>query len=100
MTSRPRFADARMNPKNFTDAVLTLLAHGEADGLEKTLTPQTKLIALAHVSNTLGCLNPVSEVVALAKGVGARVLLDACRATGRDAPPPQARTARAGPWSP
>ena len=32
-----------------------------------------------HVSNTLGCLNPIGEVVELAKAVGARVLVDACQ---------------------
>ena len=39
----------------------------------------TRLVALAHVSNTLGCLNPIAEVVSLAHAVGARVLVDACQ---------------------
>lgn len=41
--------------------------------------PRTKLIAVTHVSNTLGCVNPVDEIVQLAQSVGARVLLDACQ---------------------
>jgi len=40
---------------------------------------RTKIVAIAHVSNVLGCINPILEVVAAAKKVGARVLLDACQ---------------------
>ena len=47
--------------------------------LSTLITPKTKLVALAHVSNTLGCVTPVAEVVALAKANGAAVLLDACQ---------------------
>jgi len=47
--------------------------------LQSLITPRTKLIGLAHVSNVLGAVNPVKEVVALAQTVGARVLLDACQ---------------------
>lgn len=43
------------------------------------ITPRTKLVAMAHVSNTLGCVNPVEAVVARAREVGAAVLLDACQ---------------------
>ena len=47
--------------------------------LKALITPRTKLVALAHVSNTLGCVNPVREVVAAAHAVDALVLLDACQ---------------------
>ena len=47
--------------------------------LASLVTERTRLIGVAHVSNTLGCVNPVGEVVALAQSVGARVLLDACQ---------------------
>ncbi|MEL7510596.1 MAG: SufS family cysteine desulfurase [Cyanobacteria bacterium J06554_3] len=40
---------------------------------------QTKLVAINHVSNTLGCINPVIEIVAAAKKYGAHVLIDACQ---------------------
>ncbi|WP_055073619.1 SufS family cysteine desulfurase [Pseudanabaena sp. 'Roaring Creek'] len=43
------------------------------------LNPKTKLVAIVHVSNTLGCVNPVEEMIALAHAQGARVLLDACQ---------------------
>jgi len=67
-----------------TGAVLRhvgVTAEGELDlaDLQRQLGPRTRLVTLVHVSNTLGCLNPVAEVAALAHGVGARVLLDACQ---------------------
>jgi cysteine desulfurase/selenocysteine lyase len=41
--------------------------------------PQTKLVAFSHVSNVLGGVNPVTELVALAKSAGALTVLDACQ---------------------
>jgi cysteine desulfurase/selenocysteine lyase len=43
------------------------------------LSEKTKLVAVVHVSNTLGCINPVEEIVTLAHRVGAKVLIDACQ---------------------
>jgi cysteine desulfurase/selenocysteine lyase len=43
------------------------------------LSRKTKLVALPHVSNTLGCVNPVKEIVAAAHDVDAVVLVDACQ---------------------
>ncbi|MEO1147267.1 MAG: SufS family cysteine desulfurase [Cyanobacteria bacterium J06638_22] len=43
------------------------------------LSDKTKLVAVVHVSNTLGCLNPVNEITDLAHQYGAKVLLDACQ---------------------
>jgi cysteine desulfurase / selenocysteine lyase len=40
---------------------------------------KTKLVAIVHVSNTLGCINPIEEVVAIAHESGAKVLIDACQ---------------------
>ncbi len=42
----------------------------------KLLSPRTRLVAVAHVSNVLGTVVPVSEVVRMARTVGARVLVD------------------------
>ena len=39
----------------------------------------TKIVAIAHVSNVLGCINPVEKVVARAHEVGAVVVLDAAQ---------------------
>lgn len=43
------------------------------------LNEKTKLVAVVHISNTLGCINPVEEIVSLAHQVGAKVLIDACQ---------------------
>jgi cysteine desulfurase/selenocysteine lyase len=48
--------------------------------LDKLLGPRTKLLALAHVSNALGTVNPVSEIVKLAHERGVPVLLDGAQA--------------------
>lgn len=41
--------------------------------------PRTRILAFAHVSNVLGIVNPVAELVALAHEHGAIVVLDACQ---------------------
>jgi cysteine desulfurase/selenocysteine lyase len=46
------------------------------DELEKMLSPRTKMIALAHVSNALGTINPVRAVIELAHRRGVPVLVD------------------------
>ncbi|MDX2100868.1 MAG: SufS family cysteine desulfurase [Leptolyngbyaceae cyanobacterium bins.59] len=43
------------------------------------LSNKTKLVSVVHVSNTLGCINPVEEIAKLAHHYGARVLVDACQ---------------------
>ena len=43
------------------------------------LNNKTKLVSLVHISNTLGCCNPIDEVTKLAKEYGSLVLLDACQ---------------------
>ena len=43
---------------------------------KKLLSPRTKLVSIAHVSNALGTINPVEEMIALAHGAGAIVLVD------------------------
>jgi cysteine desulfurase/selenocysteine lyase len=44
------------------------------------LSPRTKLVAFAHVSNALGTILPAEELVRAAKAVGARVLIDGAQA--------------------
>lgn len=44
------------------------------------ITPRTKLVAVAHVSNALGTILPVAEIIQLAKKAGAVTLLDGCQA--------------------
>lgn len=51
----------------------------DLDAFYQLLNDKTKLIAVNHISNTLGCINPIDEIVASAKKYGARVLVDACQ---------------------
>jgi cysteine desulfurase/selenocysteine lyase len=50
------------------------------DEFEKLLGPKTKLVAMAHVSNALGTVNPVSKIVEAARRCNARVLFDGAQA--------------------
>jgi cysteine desulfurase / selenocysteine lyase len=50
------------------------------DQYEALLTTRTKLVALVHVSNSLGTINPVQEMVATAHARGIPVLLDGAQA--------------------
>ena len=50
------------------------------DEYEKLLTPCTKLVAITHVSNALGTIVPLGEVIRLAHARGIRVLVDGCQA--------------------
>jgi len=50
------------------------------DELEKRLSPRTRLVALVHVSNVLGTVNPVREVIELAHARSVPVLLDGAQA--------------------
>jgi cysteine desulfurase/selenocysteine lyase len=49
------------------------------DEFDKLLSERTKLVALASVSNVLGTINPVEEIVRRAHGAGALVLVDAAQ---------------------
>jgi cysteine desulfurase/selenocysteine lyase len=50
------------------------------DEAPKLLGPKTKLVAMVHVSNSLGTINPVKEIVALAHARGIPVLVDGAQA--------------------
>ncbi|HEY9897723.1 MAG TPA: cysteine desulfurase [Pantanalinema sp.] len=50
------------------------------DDYRELLTPKTRLVALTHVSNALGTINPVKEMVAMAHAAGAVVLVDGAQA--------------------
>lgn len=47
---------------------------------QKLLTPKTRLVALTHVANSIGTLNPIKEMTAMAHQVGAYVLADGAQA--------------------
>ncbi len=55
---------------------------GELDleAYKKILSPKTKIVSVVHISNTLGTINPVTEITKLAKEQNAVVLIDGCQA--------------------
>jgi cysteine desulfurase/selenocysteine lyase len=57
---------------------------GGADlaALDQLLTPQVKLFAFTHISNTLGTINPVGELCRKARAVGAVTVIDAAQSIG------------------
>ena len=63
------------------DAVLKVIPvtdNGELimDEFYKLLSPKTKLVSIVHVSNALGTINPVKEIIDAAHEVGAAVMVD------------------------
>ena len=59
-----------------------LTPEGELDlsQLEGLITPRTKLLTLAHVSNVLGTVNPLETIIPQAKAAGLTVLVDGAQA--------------------
>jgi len=58
--------------------VIPVTDDGELDleAYKNLLSPKTKLVSLVHVSNSLGTINPVREVISLAHAAGAVVMID------------------------
>jgi cysteine desulfurase/selenocysteine lyase len=54
----------------------------DLSALDRVLTPEVKVFALTHVSNTLGTINPVAELCARARRVGAVTVVDAAQSIG------------------
>src|SRR5437867_8578939 len=54
----------------------------ELEQLSSLLTPEVKLFAFTHVSNSLGTINPVAELCEQARAVGALTLVDAAQSMG------------------
>ncbi|HIC8842069.1 SufS family cysteine desulfurase [Aeromonas sp. 602200] len=68
-----------------TGAVIRVIPLDERGDLDLAayhamLGPRTRLVSVAHVSNALGTVNPVKEMVAAAKAVGAVTLIDGAQA--------------------
>ncbi|MAR91553.1 MAG: cysteine desulfurase [Pseudomonadota bacterium] len=63
--------------------VIPVHADAELDmeAFSRLLSERTRLVSVVHVSNALGTVNPVREIVRQAHEVGARVLLDGAQAT-------------------
>ncbi|MEY2644379.1 MAG: SufS family cysteine desulfurase [Cyanobacteriota bacterium] len=60
-------------------AGLTETGELDLEDLRSKISERTRLVSLVQVSNTLGCLNPITDVAALAHAAGALVLVDACQ---------------------
>jgi cysteine desulfurase/selenocysteine lyase len=52
----------------------------ELQKLQELITPKTRIVAVCHVSNVLGTINPVREITALAHARGVKVLVDGAQA--------------------
>ena len=52
----------------------------DMDALHSLLGPRTRMVAVSHMSNVLGTVNPVAEIIAAAHAVGALTLIDGCQA--------------------
>lgn len=62
--------------------VIPITAAGELilEKYRKLLSPKTKIVSIAYVSNTLGTINPIKDIIKLAHEAGAKVLIDAAQA--------------------
>ncbi|MFY7803490.1 MAG: SufS family cysteine desulfurase [Limnoraphis robusta] len=58
---------------------LTATQEFDLEQFKRLISPRTKLVSVVHVSNVLGCINPVEEICKIAHENGAKVLIDACQ---------------------
>jgi len=67
--------------KGATFKVLPFDGNGELDldAFARLLSDKTRLVAVNHVSNSLGTVNPVEKIIAMAHAAGAAVLVDAAQ---------------------
>jgi cysteine desulfurase/selenocysteine lyase len=64
--------------KKLTLKVAPINLKGEliTEEFDRLLTDKTKLVSVTHISNTLGTINPVAEIIKKAHAVGAKVVVD------------------------
>lgn len=62
--------------------VIPISTEGELDmkAFESMVGDRTKLVAVTHISNTLGTINPIDAIISKAHSVGAKVLIDGAQA--------------------
>ena len=62
--------------------IIPLLNNGSLDmvAFENFLSKNTKLVSVSHISNTLGTINPIEEIIEKAQAVGAKVMIDGAQA--------------------
>ena len=69
--------DAEVVPVPISDA-----GEIDLDALDALLDERVQLVAVNHVSNALGTVNPIKDIIRRAKSVGARILVDGAQAVG------------------
>ena len=70
-----QLAGATLRPIPFSDeGVLDL------EAFERLFSPKTRIVAVNHVSNTLGTVNPIKQIIEIAHGHGVPVLVDGAQA--------------------
>ncbi len=52
----------------------------DIDAYRALIGPRTRMVAISHMSNVLGTINPAAEIVEIAHAAGVPVLLDGCQA--------------------
>jgi len=57
----------------------------DMEAFHALLGPKTRMVAVSHMSNVLGTVNPVAEIIAAAHAIGVPVLLDGCQAIVHEA---------------
>lgn len=62
----------------------------DMDAFAALLGPKTRVVAVTHMSNVLGTINPIAEITRLAHAAGARVLVDGCQGAVHATPDVQA----------
>ncbi len=68
--------------KGATIKVIPINEKGELDlsAIDSLLTSKTKMVAVNHVSNALGTINPITQLIEKAHAVGAKILIDGTQA--------------------
>ena len=70
-----QLAGASLRPIPFSDEGIL-----DLDAYEKLFSPRTRIVAVNHVSNTLGTVNPVADIIRIAHNHGVPVLVDGAQA--------------------
>ena len=71
---------ARMKNAELKIARITPDGRVDIEHFASLVTPKTKVVAFGHVSNALGTINPIAELAAIARRVGATVVIDGAQA--------------------
>ncbi len=51
----------------------------DMDAFEKLISPRTKIVAITQMSNALGTINPIADIIRIAHAHGALVMVDGCQ---------------------